>query len=152
MSVRIDHEQGMILPMVIFIMLILSVLGTALLTQSDFSSRVVTIGDSKMQAHYVAESGAKAVAQYLINYPDKLATIPDGSSSNWTELVAGHNFKVAVTRNFIPGTEVISSITITSTGEVSSGSTVSNSTVHTMLYGNTDTGFSWENAVWDGND
>lgn len=154
MSSKPNYEQGMVLPMVIFIMLILSVLGAALLTQSNFSSQVVKNGDGKIQAYYAAKSGAEAVSQYLINNPTELATILGAEAaceSNWIELSPNHRFKASVTRDYLPDTEVMSSVTITSTGEVSSGSTVSNSTVHVRLYGNTGTGFSWKNAVWDGN-
>lgn len=149
MQARPNHEQGIVLPMVMLIMLIMVVLGTALLAQSGFESRRVMNGDSNMQAYYVAKSGAEAVSQYLIDNPDSLSTLAENSPSAWTQLVdSAHLFRVVVAPNYIPNsTEISSSVTITSTGQVNSGSGVSNSTVNITLYGNNITGFSWDNAV-----
>ena len=68
-------ERGIALPVVLMVMIVLSVLGTALWQYSTADTVQVTVDEKKMQAYYLARAGAEATAQYIRNNPSSAATL-----------------------------------------------------------------------------
>lgn len=67
----INNEKGMAVPLVIIIMVVFMLLGTAMIGFSKTEALQVARDEKRMQAHYVARSGADATASWLIeNYFD----------------------------------------------------------------------------------
>lgn len=66
-------SKGIVLPVILIIMLILSVLGMALIGRMNFDSKIEKISEDKMQAHYLARSGILIAKNYLLNNESNLA-------------------------------------------------------------------------------
>lgn len=64
-------EKGVALPLVLMILFILTLLGTTIFMFNMSETKQVALTEDKMKAHYVARSGAHAVAAYLIENPEK---------------------------------------------------------------------------------
>jgi len=61
-----NRSKGIVLPIVLIIMLILSILGMAILNRSSFDNKAEKVSEDKMQAHYLARSGLE-VGKKIIN-------------------------------------------------------------------------------------
>lgn len=66
-------EKGAALPLALIIMLVLGLLGATLMAYSVAETKQVSMDENKLAAHYLARSGAHAVASYLVNNPDNAA-------------------------------------------------------------------------------
>ncbi len=64
-------EKGVALPLVLMILFILTLLGTTIFMFNMAETKQVALTEDKMKAHYVARSGAHAVAAYIIENPEK---------------------------------------------------------------------------------
>lgn len=65
----ISGEKGLALPLVIIVMVVLFILGTALLQYATTEAVQVAQSEKRMQAYYLARSGAEAMAEHLIEDP-----------------------------------------------------------------------------------
>ena len=125
MPVRQSNNKGHVLPMVMIIMIAVVILGLALANLSLASARSGIINDKKMQSYYIAKSGAEAVAQYMIDNPAFISSLPNSAStSSWTPFRNGSSqiigyFQVTVTPDNVAPASV-TYYTVLSTGKVSS--------------------------------
>lgn len=71
----IKDETGIALPLVIFVVLALSLLGIILFNYNMAETTQVARDEHRLKAHYLARSGAHAVAQHLIDNPDQVEEI-----------------------------------------------------------------------------
>jgi flagellar basal body-associated protein FliL len=62
----IDSQQGSTMVMVLMVMVVLLILGTALISTSVAENRFVVKNEDRIQAYYIARTGAQAVAEYII--------------------------------------------------------------------------------------
>jgi len=66
------NEKGLALPLVLLIMLTVSLLGVTVWQYSVTDTIHVALDADRMQAHYLARSGADAVANFIITNPNSL--------------------------------------------------------------------------------
>lgn len=66
----LKNEKGLAMPLVITIMSVLTLLGVALISYALTESKHVSISEDRMKAHYLARSGAHAVASYIAGNPE----------------------------------------------------------------------------------
>ncbi len=91
------NDQGMVLPITLFAILVLSLLGTALWHSSVAATLQTSRRQENMQAHYIARSGAEAVAQHLINHPEEAASLISATETNpATASIGNGSFRVHV--------------------------------------------------------
>ncbi len=76
MRLYIDQE-GAALPLVLMILFILTLLGTTIFMYNMAETKQVVKTEERMKAHYVARSGAHAVAAYLVENPDSAKDLID---------------------------------------------------------------------------
>lgn len=87
-----NRQQGIVLPVVLVILLIMSVLGIALIGRMTFDARAEKISEDQMQAHYLARSGLEIGKKILYNpslqYGDKNFYLYGdlNNPDNWTLL------------------------------------------------------------------
>src|SRR5690554_1691703 len=98
MKKYLKNRNGGALIMVILVMLILTILGSAVLRIAAAENIFAAKNEDKLQAHYIARSGAVAVAEYMI----QLGEIPDGfvgntSSTNYQ--IGGGEFTVSINKD-----------------------------------------------------
>jgi len=99
------NQKGLAMPLVLAVIFILSLLGTALWQYSTTDLKQVTMDDQRKQAYYLARSGADAVAEFIVKNPlnwtdqamtDYLNTLSNAPHSQPTNLGSG-SFIVKVT-------------------------------------------------------
>jgi hypothetical protein len=66
------NEAGAALPLVLVIVIGLSVFAFTLLMFSMNETKQVALDENQMKAHYIARSGAHALASYIIKNPDDI--------------------------------------------------------------------------------
>lgn len=102
----IKEQKGMALATVLIIVFILAILGTTIWHYSIRDVADAHRAEKKMQAYYLAKSGADAVAQYIITNPDNidmakyidsLTTAPESNPVELDKETPG-SFKVKVSR------------------------------------------------------
>ncbi len=69
------QEDGLALPLVLILMVVLALLGTALWHYSMSDLKQAVQSEQRTRAYYVARAGAESVANYLLKNPDSLAQI-----------------------------------------------------------------------------
>ena len=69
-----NRQKGIVLPVVLIIMIILSILGLTLAGRLFFDVRAEKISEDQMQAHYLARSGLLITKNYLIQKQASLVT------------------------------------------------------------------------------
>ncbi len=77
----IKSENGSALPLTMIVVLVLSLLGFTLFAFSMAETRQVFRDENKMKAHYLARSGAHAVAEYIIDNPENVVDLINSSES-----------------------------------------------------------------------
>ncbi len=78
----IKDQKGYALPLILVIVLALTLLGIALFTYFMSETRQVSITEEKIKAHYLARTGAHAVASYMIENPEDILPLIDSDESN----------------------------------------------------------------------
>lgn len=111
------NENGLALPLVLIIFLILLLLGTVLISVSTSQVKEAVLQEQRVKAHYIAYSGANAVATWIIQQfinpgntqdaIDKLDGIIAAGESSLTTLGAG-SFSIEITKD-LSGTVFVSS-------------------------------------------
>lgn len=81
------NNKGMALPLVLIVMLVATLLTTAILQFSVAELTHVSKTEKKMQAHYLARSGADAMAGHLIRNPSQVTSIAAKTSP--TQMATG---------------------------------------------------------------
>lgn len=92
----IKDEKGSALAMVLIIMLVLGILGTAFMNLSVAENRFVQRSEDKLQAYYIARSGAQAVAEYMVKDNNDDADDMIGHSTGSNTQIGGGEFTVSV--------------------------------------------------------
>lgn len=90
------NEQGSALVLVLIMMLIMTVLGTSLLATAQASTKMTIYQENSMKAYFLAESGARTLAEYIMDTPT--VNIASLLASKETENVSigGGNFKLEI--------------------------------------------------------
>ncbi len=73
------NQAGLALPMVLIIMMIVMVLGVALMQYSTQSINHASLEEKKIQAHYLARSGAQLMLDNLSSFE----SMPDNAADAW---------------------------------------------------------------------
>jgi len=114
----LKNQKGSAMIVALIVMLVSSLLGSAMYQYSTASTMHVAKDEKHMQAYYLARSGADAVAEYIIKNPDQLTAqqmidflsgAPESSEAN----LGNGRFKVKVSRD-----DINNSINIISTGYI----------------------------------
>lgn len=95
---HLKNQNGSALPLVLVIVLILGILGTTLLFLNSTEAQQIIREEKRAQAYYIAKSGAEAMAEYIINYPEEVDNLTTEVSSIPTNLGKGE-FTVKLTKN-----------------------------------------------------
>jgi len=132
--VFIKSEKGSALPLTMVVVFVLTLLGFTLLAFSMTETRQVFRDENRMKAHYLARSGAHAVAEYIINNPENAVDLINSSESELVNYGDG-TIKVLVYGN--PFDEIY----VRSTGEFNDVNqsvvvTVKNVGIDFPVYGN----------------
>jgi len=75
---KLKDETGLAFPLVLIVVLVLTILGVTLYTFSRTETSQVLLDENKMKAHYIARSGAHAVAGYIIENPGETIINSEG--------------------------------------------------------------------------
>jgi hypothetical protein len=107
-----SNQRGLALPLVLVVMLISSMLGVTVWQYSVTDTIHVAQDVDRMQAHYLARSGADAMADFLVRYPRRAAEMITKTAvySATGTLGSDQDFRVRVTG------DPTSLITVTSEG------------------------------------
>ncbi len=87
------NERGSALITVLLVMVVLLILGTALMNTSVAENRFAAKNEDRLQAYYIARTGAQAVAEYII-HGDASDII--GKTSEPNTQIGGGSFTVSV--------------------------------------------------------
>ncbi len=107
----INNQKGFALPLALMVMVFFVMLSGALVQYSLSENKLSSLDMKRMQAHYIAQSGAEAVAAYIINNPQSAKNLINKTSDPRVSLGEG-TFAATVTG------EVDGPLTISSTGYV----------------------------------
>ena len=89
------EERGLALPLVLTVLLVVTILGSTLYMLSMNETRQVAMDENRLKAHYVARSGAHAVAVSLIDNPGSAEKLIESPASDPVEFGEG-TFEVLV--------------------------------------------------------
>jgi len=78
----INNQRGMVLPLVLAVLVVVSILGVTILNVSSTEFKQTIYEDQKAQAHYLARSGAEALGKYIVDNPSAAATIVNQTSAD----------------------------------------------------------------------
>lgn len=131
---NLRKENGVAMVLVLVTMLVLGLLGTTLVSVSTSESTNVSRQQEKMQAYYLAWSGANTVASYITTNPDSLPNMNQyvdqlvaAGQSDPVGLGDGGEFRVLVNRS---GQEII----IQSTAQVGQATETTTLTLNEISY------------------
>ena len=91
-----QNEKGAALPLVLLILFVLTLLGTTIFMFNMGETRQVARDEDRLKAHYIARSGAHAVAAYLIDNPEVATHLINSDESTEYDFGEG-TFEVLVT-------------------------------------------------------
>jgi len=107
--------KGYALLIVIIVIAVMLILGTALLSISLSENKQVIYQEKNNQAYYMARSGADAIASYIIKNPDRVQEIINKTSSSpGTGAIGTNSFQVKVMNGIYAGDVLIKSTGIVS--------------------------------------
>lgn len=92
----LNKEKGSALVTVIMVMAVLMVLGVGILNVGVAENRFAKINEDSLQAHYIARSGAQAIAEYMIQDAHGDAADFIGETSDWNNQIGGGRFQITV--------------------------------------------------------
>jgi len=93
-----NNESGAVLPIILVIVFALTLIGIALLSYSLAETRHVSLDENNLKAHYIARSGAHAIAEKLIVEPEHATALINSSETDAIDFADGQ-FKVLVYGN-----------------------------------------------------
>ncbi len=108
-----NEQSGYTLIMTLIVMVVLMILGTALLNLSVAENRFTNRNEDKLQAYYIARSGAQAIADYMVADDDGDADNLIGKTSDSNNQIGNGNFIVSVEQD--PSNATLIHITSTAT-------------------------------------
>lgn len=91
-------EKGAALPLVLIILFVLTLLGTTIFMFNMAETRQVARDEDRLKAHYIARSGAHAVAAYLIDNPEVASHLASTDESMINDYFEDGEFEVLVSR------------------------------------------------------
>jgi type II secretory pathway pseudopilin PulG len=89
----LSNNRGSTMIMVLMVMVVLLILGTALMSTSVADNRFAAKNEDRIQAYYIARTGAQAVAEYIIHGE---ASEIIGKTSEPNTQIGGGSFTVTV--------------------------------------------------------
>lgn len=98
-------EEGSALAMTLIMMVVLMILGTAFLSVSLAENKFAIKNEDKLQAYYIARSGAQAVAEYLVKGENSNLVL--NKTSDEETLISGGKYQVTVSYPISGNTSVI---------------------------------------------
>lgn len=105
----VPGTKGLAMPLVLLVMFVMTLLSAALWQYSMKDLKHVTIEEKRMQAHYLARSGAELVRDYLIAHPDEFNSIKDLTSETQSYQNNSNNFFTVKVYEDEHGTRLIES-------------------------------------------
>ncbi|MCR3921440.1 MAG: pilus assembly PilX N-terminal domain-containing protein [Firmicutes bacterium] len=111
------NEKGLAMPIVLIIMFVLTLLGSALWQYSVADTMQVSRDEHRMQALYVARSGADAIAEKIIDYPQQIGAFWGQSTDEPVKFGPGE-FSLEITGSDFDSENIPARVAIKSTGEV----------------------------------
>lgn len=95
------NENGLALPLVLIVLLVLSLLGATLWQFSMAETAQASQNQKRIESHYVARAGADSVAEYIIQNPGQAANLiaQTTASTPATGTIGDGNFSVSVSGN-----------------------------------------------------
>lgn len=85
----VKEEKGAALALTLIVMVVLMIFGTAFLNFSLADSKFARINEDKIQAHYLARSGAQTIAEYMISDPGNALDLIGKTSQSNTQVAGG---------------------------------------------------------------
>ena len=135
---RIKNQKGFALILVIMVMSVLMILGTALLSLSLSEAKNSYREANQMKVHYIAQAGVNTVAKYIINNPTTVQVLIT-NGTQFTGNIGDGSFITTVTGN--PS----SSIKITSVGKIG---TTNSETLYLQMISQTNSTSIFSNVVY----
>lgn len=86
MKKLLKNDRGSALVLVLILMMVMTILGTSLLATAFASTKMTMHQENSMKAYFLAESGARTIAEHIINTP--AINIADILSSQETEPIS----------------------------------------------------------------
>lgn len=108
----LKNDNASALAMTLIVMLVLTILGTVILNISIAENKFANRNEDKLQAYYIARSGAQSVAEYMVKDNKNDASNMIGYVSNENSQIGGGSFSVSVMQD----PSDLNSIDIISTG------------------------------------
>lgn len=106
MSNYLTNKRGVALIWVLMIMLVLPILATAVLNVAVAENKFATRQEDKLQAYYIARSGAQAIAEHMLRDPGGAINLISHTSA-WNNQIGGGRFMVTVSEG-TQGVDVVS--------------------------------------------
>lgn len=98
MSNYLTNKRGVALIWVLMIMLVLPILATAVLNVAVAENKFAARQGDKLQAYYIARSGAQAIAEHMLRDPGGASNLI-GRTSAWNNQIGGGRFRVTVSES-----------------------------------------------------
>lgn len=83
----LKSEKGIAMPLILMVLVVLTLLGTALWQYSVSEVRQATRAESKARAYYIARAGAESLARYIMQDPEQVDAILDDGSESVSDLI-----------------------------------------------------------------
>lgn len=128
------NDRGSALAITLIIMVVLTILGTAFLNLSVAENRFANRNEDRLQAYYIARSGAQTIAEYMVEDHNDDATLMVGHTSVTNYQVGGGSFTVFVAQDPIQS-NVVNITSIGTYNEISQTSKIQISKTSTGVGG-----------------
>lgn len=83
----LKNDNGIVMPLVLLVMVVMVLLGTALWQYSNSELRQANYNEHKTRAYYIARSGAEALARHIKNDPAELSRILGNEEESISEIL-----------------------------------------------------------------
>jgi len=110
----INNQKGIILPLVLLFVVVSTILGLAALNASSADMRHGLHNENKLQAYYLAKSGAQTLAEYIINLSyhsdfDEMDQFLDRISNNMSDeaFVKDGSLRIKTIRHELDGQDIL---------------------------------------------
>lgn len=137
----ISNNKGMVLVLVVMIMAVLMLLGTALMAVGISESKMSSLEENHLKAHYIAQSGVDIAAKYIMDNPQQAVTLFLNKSTAITGNLGAGTFSAALSGD-------TTKMKITSVGVLSSEN--ARETVYLELASIANSNMLFENLVYTG--
>ena len=83
----LKDERGVALPLVLIILVVAWLLGSALWSYSVGDLRLAVREEHRSRAYYLARAGAEALARHIMRYPEDVEAILEGGEQKVSEII-----------------------------------------------------------------